>query len=60
MMLLRCAISFIFSFLVSNVIALDLKPITNLDDLTHPHTPKRETSFTGELDLQDLESFYVS
>jgi hypothetical protein len=58
-MLFLYTISLLIFFFVANAFALDLKPISNPAELFGTHTtPKREASFTGDLDLRDFESFF--
>lgn len=58
-MLFQYLISLLLALLVGNASAVKLAPISNLEDLTGPLTnSKRESSFTGDLDLQDFETFF--
>lgn len=58
-MLFLYTFTLLISSLVTNVIALDLKPIPNPAELNGAHTTfKRDASFTGNLDLQDFETFF--
>lgn len=58
-MLLSFAITFFVLFFNSQILALDLVPITDPTDpdVSLKHA-KRDASFTGELALQDLETFF--
>lgn len=58
-MLFQLTISLLFTFLIGNVFAIDLQPISDPSVLTSvSSTSKRAASFTGDLDLQDFESFF--
>lgn len=61
-MLYQYVVTFLISLLVSNAFALDLVPIDNplsAIPAQHAHkSSKREASFTGDLDLQDFETFF--
>jgi hypothetical protein len=49
----------LFSLFFFSTLALDLVPISHPEQLHNaPPVSKRAESFTGELDLQDFESFY--
>jgi hypothetical protein len=49
----------LFSLFFLSTLALDLVPISHPEQLSNaPSVSKRAENFTGELDLQDFESFY--
>jgi hypothetical protein len=58
-MFLHSFVGLFLALLVSNVAGLELSPITDPAGFSNPPTSsKRDVSFTGDLDLQDFESFY--